>query len=224
MVIKRRAIDETQKQKRRGDILEAAMQLFKENAYEAVNMATVARQADLAKGTLYLYFKTKEELFLALLSQFFREWFRALNRGLKRFILAKKPCGVDELATLIGRTFQNRTEFRRLIMILHTVLENNIDQATALDFKQMLYERISYTGHLMEECLPFLKFGDGVLLLFRIHALVIGYQQLSSPAPIIQHIIEDYGMDSFNIEFNEHFLGALKDMLLGFQARNTNQK
>jgi hypothetical protein len=28
----------------------------------------------------------------------------------------------------------------------------------------------------------------------------------------------------FNIDFNEHFLGALKDILLGFQVRNLNQK
>ena len=62
----RRAIREDQKLVRRQQILDTAWGLFQENDYEHVNIIDVAKGAGLAKGTVYLYFKTKEELFLSL--------------------------------------------------------------------------------------------------------------------------------------------------------------
>ena len=58
MAIKQRAISDAQKEERRQAILDAALLLYQETSYEAVNMAQVAQQAGVAKGTVYLYFKT----------------------------------------------------------------------------------------------------------------------------------------------------------------------
>jgi len=55
----------------RGRILDAAMACFLERGYHAAKMQDVAGQAGLAKGTLYLYFQSKEEMLLALLQRYF---------------------------------------------------------------------------------------------------------------------------------------------------------
>lgn len=47
-------------------ILEAALELFRQNGFRRTSMEDIAEAADIAKGTLYLYFKSKEELFAAL--------------------------------------------------------------------------------------------------------------------------------------------------------------
>ena len=47
---------------RRKQILEAALQLFSERGFEATSMETLATVAGVAKGTLYLYFPTKDAL------------------------------------------------------------------------------------------------------------------------------------------------------------------
>ena len=56
-----------EKEARREQILRAAAKLFSEKGFEAATMAQIARQAELAPGTLYLYFKSKDELYFALL-------------------------------------------------------------------------------------------------------------------------------------------------------------
>ena len=66
MEIGRRARNTEDKQQRRQAILDVAWALFQETSYAAVTMNGVAERAGLAKGTMYLYFKTKEELFLTL--------------------------------------------------------------------------------------------------------------------------------------------------------------
>ena len=53
---------------KRDRILEAALKLFANETYQAVTMDRVARAAGVAKGTLYLYFPSKEALYLGILS------------------------------------------------------------------------------------------------------------------------------------------------------------
>jgi AcrR family transcriptional regulator len=50
-------------------ILEAASQLFSEKPYHEVRMDDIASRAGVAKGTLYLHFRDKEALYLALIEQ-----------------------------------------------------------------------------------------------------------------------------------------------------------
>jgi AcrR family transcriptional regulator len=55
--------------RRRQQILEAARRLFAERPYGAVQMDDVARLAGVGKPTLYRYFPSKEELYLAVFDE-----------------------------------------------------------------------------------------------------------------------------------------------------------
>lgn len=54
------------KEDRPAEITRAAMDAFAENGYAATKVNDVARRAGVSKGLLYLYFKTKEDLFKAV--------------------------------------------------------------------------------------------------------------------------------------------------------------
>jgi AcrR family transcriptional regulator len=53
---------EREKEQRRQSILDAAQHIFFEKGLENSTMDEIAREAELAKGTLYLYFKSKEDI------------------------------------------------------------------------------------------------------------------------------------------------------------------
>jgi AcrR family transcriptional regulator len=57
---------ERRKDARPQELLEAAMDLFVERGYAATRLEDVARRAGVSKGTLYLYYENKEELFKAV--------------------------------------------------------------------------------------------------------------------------------------------------------------
>jgi len=220
MTIKRRAMSPTQKEERRQAILDAALQLFEQTAYQEISMAQVAQKVGVAKGTVYLYFKTKEELFLALQTQQFEAWFEAVDAELQA---KTQPCTITEFVTLMGDTLAARPALTRLIAILHTILERNIDLATARQFKQMLKERVLHTGPLLEACLPFLNPGQGAQLLLRIHALVIGFQHVARPAPVVQQALQEPGLEIFTVEFTDEFLATLKALLTGLKQETRSQ-
>src|SRR6476659_1734794 len=57
---------ERRKDARPQELLEAAIDLFVERGYAATRLEDVARRAGVSKGTLYLYYENKDELFKAV--------------------------------------------------------------------------------------------------------------------------------------------------------------
>src|SRR3982074_2269723 len=54
---------------KRRQIVEGARQVFLAQGFDAASMGEIARVAGVSKGTLYVYFKSKEELFEAIVRQ-----------------------------------------------------------------------------------------------------------------------------------------------------------
>ncbi len=57
------------KQARPGEILEAALAVFADKGFSAARMEDIAAKAGVTKGTIYLYFQSKEEVFKSLARQ-----------------------------------------------------------------------------------------------------------------------------------------------------------
>ncbi len=64
---------------RRADILNAATRVFAEKGYHQATMLDIAKQAEYAVGTLYLYFKDKQALYFALTEEKIDDLFRKIK-------------------------------------------------------------------------------------------------------------------------------------------------
>jgi AcrR family transcriptional regulator len=212
---KPRARQEEQKLERRQAILTIARVLFEETPFQALTMAQVADRAGLAKGTLYLYFKSKEELFLALLEDELAEWFHALDRT-----LAAQPAGLPpgRLAGLIRRSLESRPLLLRLLGILHAVLEQNVEPERVLAFKRMLLAAMATTGAELERVLPHLTEGQGMHLIVRANALVVGLQQVAMPSPMVAAAMrEDPALAVFELDFAQELEVTLTALIAGME-------
>ncbi|HEY4612361.1 MAG TPA: TetR/AcrR family transcriptional regulator [Bacteroidota bacterium] len=58
---------EREKEHRREEIINAAQKVFFEKGLQVATMDEIAEEAELSKGTLYLYYKSKEDLYLAVM-------------------------------------------------------------------------------------------------------------------------------------------------------------
>ncbi len=68
------------KEDRPAEITDAAMNAFAEKGYAATKVEDVAKRAGVSKGLLYLYFKTKEDLFKAVVRSFVSPKIDALTK------------------------------------------------------------------------------------------------------------------------------------------------
>jgi AcrR family transcriptional regulator len=64
-----RPVDEPSRERKRQEILARAARVFARHGFPGTDMQAIADAAGVAKGTLYLYFDGKEELFLAAVDQ-----------------------------------------------------------------------------------------------------------------------------------------------------------
>lgn len=76
---------ERRKDARPGELLEAALELFVEKGFAATRSEQVAARAGVSKGTLFLYFQTKEDLFKAVVVENLAGRFGEWNREFEAF-------------------------------------------------------------------------------------------------------------------------------------------
>jgi TetR/AcrR family transcriptional regulator len=212
-----RARQTHQKRERREAILAMALDTLRETPYWDITMSRVAERAGLVKGTLYLYFATKEELFLEVLREQFHGWFWDLETGLATL---PRRGRVDALARLITAVTVARPEFRLLLGVLHGILEQNLPEETALSFKREWLARTIAMGALLERPLPFLTEGQGVHLLFQLYALIIGLQCLTEPAVLVRKLLEQPELAPFRLDFGQECLRGTRALMAGLKAEN----
>jgi TetR/AcrR family transcriptional regulator len=76
---------ERRKEARPGELLDAALDLFVEKGFAATRAEEVAARAGVSKGTLFLYFPSKEELFKAVIRENLAGRFQEWNEEFERF-------------------------------------------------------------------------------------------------------------------------------------------
>src|SRR5262252_1664994 len=104
---------------RRDQIVAAALACFARTGYHATTMADVAAQAGVSKGTPYLYFDSKEALFLAL----HEEWDCGLAERVNAAIAALPEAGrrsprrvLGAVAAAVARHVQEEAQTCRVLM------------------------------------------------------------------------------------------------------------
>ena len=74
---------EREKLKQRQEMLAAALDLFSEKGYHSVSMHEIAQNAEFAIGTLYKFFKNKEDLYKALILEQAHRFHDALTKAIE---------------------------------------------------------------------------------------------------------------------------------------------
>ena len=95
-----RARSDDAKRARRQFILSSADQLLRHEGFDAFTMNKLAAATDLAKGTLYLYFVSREELVVALYTDLHDGW-------IHRFIAAEKQVVTPDYDAFCVRFYQS---------------------------------------------------------------------------------------------------------------------
>jgi AcrR family transcriptional regulator len=211
---KQRARRAEDKEIRRRDIMQAALALLGKRRFAEIKMAEIAQEANLAKGTLFLYFPTKEALFLEILEDLLAEWLIAVDQQLDS---GRGRWTGMRVARIITDTLVARDTLTRLFTLVSSVLEQNVDVERVAAFKRKLMELLTPTGTRLEQRLPFLAAGEGIHLLLRIYAVVVGVRQLCDPGAVAQQALERPELAPLVFHFENELRPLLGALLRGFE-------
>ena len=136
VAINQRARSEEQKTLRRNAVLKVAELYFLEVGYEAFSMSHLAKKAGVAKGTLYLYFETIEEIFLTLYEQSLIRWSQIFINDLPVSMTSKS------YAQILYSTAMADGTFLPLLIRLEHIIEHNVAIPRLISSKQIFIDQV----------------------------------------------------------------------------------
>lgn len=158
---------------RRREILVAARELFVSKGYEQTSVNDILKVVDIAKGTFYYYFSSKEEVLEAIILDIVEEGARRAENVLKdksvplvnrimMAIMAQTPEfeGSDQIKEEMHKVENTKLErlyLRAMLKRMTPVLEEPVLEGIERDMFHMEYpteciESILLLGHMMFDC------------------------------------------------------------------------
>ena len=211
MVARQRAIAVAEKQARRNALLDAAETLFLAHPDRMASVAEVAGAAGLAKGTVYLYFPSKEEMLLALHERQMTHFFAALLKLLDR----RRVVGFDEIWTTARDHLVRLPGYLPLTSRCLGLMDRDIPTQTAIAFKVRVGQVLAGAGSALERHFPALPRGGGVTLLQHSYGLILGLWQLMHPVERFGTAMERAELAMFKRDYERELEQALRSLWTG---------
>ena len=116
---------------RKEEIIHACKDLYDKYQFKDITIKLISEQTSFSRPSIYNYFETKEEIFLALFQREYEEWKQAIdNIREENNILAK-----DKFASLLAHTIEERKRLLKLLSMNMYDLEENSRMERLIEFK-----------------------------------------------------------------------------------------
>lgn len=126
---------------RQRQILDAAFEEFSTQGYKSARLDDVAKRAGIAKGTIYLYFKSKKVLFRAVVRDLITQVFKDFERFVRKSVCSSE----DLIRELIARQYSQvvNNEKARSIFRLLISESRNFPQLSEMYYRDIILPGVS---------------------------------------------------------------------------------
>jgi len=162
-------------------ILDAARRLGAERGIRQVTLTEIAQEVGMHKSALLRYFETREEIFLRLTAEAWREWSGALRAELE-MLTSPSPAAV---AAVFAGTLASRGSFCDLLAQAPLNLERNVSVEVVRAFKLVPLGEVDAIALMVRSLLPTLSGPDAVDLIASATSLSGAFWQMATPGPEI---------------------------------------
>jgi AcrR family transcriptional regulator len=176
-----RARSAAAKQLRESAILQAARALGAERGIRQITLADIGEAVGMHKSALLRYFETREEIFLRLTADGWREWSTALRAGLEE--LAAPAPAPAAVAGVFASTLAARGLFCDLLAQAPLNLERHVSLDAVHAFKLITLAEVDAIVAVVRRLLPGLTERDGVDLIAAATAMSGAFWQMATPGP-----------------------------------------
>ena len=208
-----RARSESAKLEREDSILTATEMLLRQSGYDSMTMQAVATAAGLAKGTLYLYFASRESLVIAVYGRLFDRW-------LDRFAVHKPDLnGFDGCCRDFARHYSDDALFLQLSGFINSLAESQLDREAFINGKRAMARRIKRLAGLV--CQQFSVTPVAAhKLIWGFLAIAGGAAQLTVRPPVTRTALPD-DVSAFTVlaNFETVFVNAAAPLGVNFISR-----
>lgn len=130
---------------RREEIINACEKLYQTMSFKEITIKQIGEVTSFSRTSIYNYFETKEEIFLALLTREYKMWVEQLKDVLEKY----EKLTVEELAGIIADSLEKRWQLLKILSMNHYDLEENSRTEMLVEFKLMYGEALNAMEQLL---------------------------------------------------------------------------
>jgi AcrR family transcriptional regulator len=178
-----------QKLRRQDAILGAARDLARRDGVRNVSLADIAGRVGIHKSALLRYFETREQIFLELTAEAWRDWVQALHGELDPAAEDSAERGSAELvADVFARSFGDRPLLCDLIAHTPLNLERNVSPEAVRRYKLTSLGAVDEAAALVQRVLPELTVDEGREFVAAIASLAGAVWQIANPGSVLAEL------------------------------------
>lgn len=117
---------------RKDEIITACKDLYDKYQFKDITIKLISEQTTFSRPSIYNYFETKEEIFLALFQREYEEWKDAIDKIRKENATLTK----DKFASLLAHTIEEKERLLKLLSMNMYDLEENSRIERLIEFKE----------------------------------------------------------------------------------------
>lgn len=135
---------------RKEEIINACEKLYKTMSFKEITIKEIGNATSFTRTSIYNYFQTKEEIFLALLKREYELWIA----DLKGIMAQHETMTEDAFADNLARSLEERPQLLKIMSMNHYDMESNCRREHLTEFKAAYGESIRTVQSCLEKYFP----------------------------------------------------------------------
>ena len=135
---------------RRKEIIDACEKLYRTMSFKDITIIEIGKATSFTRTSIYNYFNTKEEIFLALLQREYELWIAELEE----IISGNENLTPENFADLLAKSLENRGQLLKLMSMNHFDIEMNSRQENLINFKRVYGNSLKAVKKCLDKFFP----------------------------------------------------------------------
>ena len=161
---------------RREEIITACETLYRTMGFRDVTIKEIARYTSFSRPSIYNYFETKEEIFLAILQKEYWLWVAELNQVIRNHESMTR----DEIAQTLARTLSEKPQILKILSVNHFDMEANSREERVAEFKKSYGAALDVVDRMLRKFCPDMTDTDRQDFLYAFFPFIYGIYPYTS--------------------------------------------
>lgn len=176
---------------RREEIISACEKLYQTKGFKEITLRDIGAITSFTRTSIYNYFQTKEEIFLAILKREYDLWSAELNL----IIESQSTMSNEEIADCLAKTLDQRQQLLKLLAMNHYDMEENSHMEALTDFKVSYGKTLQTVMTLLVKFCPKMTVADRQGFVYAFFPFLFGVYPYTVVTEKQRKAMQDAGVD-----------------------------
>lgn len=135
---------------RKEEIINACAKLYESMSFKEITIKEIGKATSFTRTSIYNYFQTREEIFLAYMQREYEAWIDSLEKLRRQYEHMSRM----EFAKALARSLEERKNLLKLMSMNHYDMEENSRMERLVEFKVAYGRALAEVGNCLEQFFP----------------------------------------------------------------------